>query len=113
MDIVSAIHEEYGIKISAPPPDGVWRRFRIDRFRIGIAVSIGDVGVFGCKYEGFMHVCSANGIERIDTGMKVSKTLAFEALIVDCAKGLVERGERLSPEDEDRLSLALQRLSEF
>ncbi|AXH75208.1 MAG: hypothetical protein [Caudoviricetes sp.] len=113
MTLQSTIHQLYGVRIQQPPRDGVFRQFKIDQFRRGFICSIDVVTLFGCKLDGEIYAFTGDHLECFELATKSSEKIRMERAVVECAMGLVGRGERLSREDADRLELALERLDQW
>lgn len=111
--LAQCIREVYGLNMPSPPPDGKTRNFKIDQFRIGFVVSTGDSGVFGCRYDrvGYRWAdgdYSAFQMQLPQLHGKGAATDLMERCVVECAKGLIARGERLRPKDMERLDVAVK-----
>jgi len=106
----SMIYDAYGIRIRSAPRDGVLRSFRINELHNGFLIAIDDVAVFGSVIYGERFMVRP-GEYRAYAGHQndTAKTRA-EWLIWECARSMLERGERLSRADGERLALAVQRL---
>lgn len=113
MKLQEAIKEVYGHRFGYIAPDGVFYKFKIDRFRIGFVVSIGDVGIFGCRADREAYAWNEKEVVKINLPAHEHAKIRFERLVIECARGLIQRGEILSPEDDARLELAVKRLSEI
>lgn len=107
----SAIKKIYGVRLLTRP-DGQYRHFRIDRFRIGFVLAFEDCSVFGCMADGLAYSLSGGVISEFKLKTNENQKIAFERTIVECAKGLIGRGESLSIEDEERLEIAVKRIAE-
>lgn len=105
-----AIKQTYNVRIAIPPADGVFRSFKIDQFRRGFVCCIPGVTIFGCRFDGEVFVLGAGLFDRFELATRKSKAITLERAVVDCARGLIERGERLSAADRERLQLAVERL---
>lgn len=113
MKLQEAIKEVYGHRFGYIPPDGVFYKFKIDQFRIGFVVSIGDVALFGCRADRVVYAWNEKEVVKVNLPAKEPEKIRFERIVIECAKGLIRRGEILSQEDEERLNLAVQRLDEW
>lgn len=107
------IREVYGLTIPSPPPDGKTRNFRIDRFRIGFAVSTGDSGVFGCRFDRTAYKWDGAGYKLFPMQIpplqgKRAATDLMERCVVECARGMSRQGERMTRADIERLDLAVR-----
>lgn len=112
MKLREAIRETYGNRLSAIPEDGVFRKFRIDPFRIGFVCNLGDCAFFGCRADRVVYAWNEQEVTKINLAEHNSEKIRFELYVVAIAKGLIERGDILNHEDSERLELAVQRLSD-
>ncbi|WAX22774.1 hypothetical protein MAJJADAN_00012 [Pseudomonas phage Amjad_SA] len=112
MKLQEAIRHVYGHRFGNIPPDGVFRRFRIDQFRVGFVVSVGDCALFGCRADGIVYGWNPAEVFKMNLPPFDSAKIRFERVVVECAKALIARGDALSAEDAERLELAVQRLDE-
>lgn len=108
-----AIKQVYGVSIPNPRDDGEIKHFRIDRYRTGFLLSLGDAGVFGCRYDGIGYqwvdvsydayaLPEQQGLTR-----KQMADMDMERRVIDCAIGIESKGERLSARDSERLAKAV------
>lgn len=112
MRLQEAIKEIYGKKLAAIADDGVFRKFRIDPFRLGFVCNLGDCAFFGCRADRVVYAWNEHEVTKINLAHHDSEKIKFERYVVAIAKALIERGEILSHEDSERLELAVKRLSE-
>lgn len=113
MRLQQAIEKVYGKRLGYIPDDGMFRKFRIDPFRLGFVVSVGECAIFGCRADGIMHTWNPEQLAHIKMPAHDSEKIKFERLVIACAKGLIRRGDVLSAEDGERLDLAVERLDEL
>lgn len=113
MRIQEAIRHVYGHRLGHIPPDGVFRRFRIDQFRVGFVVSVGDCALFGCRSDGIAYGWNPTEVVKMELPPFNSEKIRFERVVIECAKGLIARGDVLDAKDAERLDLAVKRLDEW
>lgn len=113
MRIQDAIKEVYGQKFGYIPPGGAFRKFRIDPFRLGFVMSLGDCAFFGCRADSVAYAWSDTELVKINLPDFESEKIRFERLVIECARGLINRGDILSPADAERLNVAVERLDEM
>lgn len=110
MTFEEAIRAQYGIKVPITAEDLKFRKFRIDELRNGFLMKMQKCGVFGSFIDGETFIWAENRITRHEQQHKENKDIRHEWLIWEAARSMLERGERLSREDGERLALAVQRL---
>jgi hypothetical protein len=108
-----AIRIHYGVKLGPTVNDGKYRAFKIDDLRNGFIIKIEDCAVFGSIIDKETIVFDGKGFSEIVKEHKDSKEIRAEWLIWEIARSMLERGERLSLEDRERLALAVKRLEEW
>jgi len=105
-----AIREHYGVRLGPSPADGKYRSFKIDDLRNGFLIEIDDMAVFGSIIDAERIVFDGKSYFSFAVEHKERKDAKQEWLIWECARSMLERGERLSRADGERLALAVQRL---
>lgn len=105
-----AIREHWGVNLPPMPEDGAMRWFKIDQLRNGFIIKIGGKAVFGSIIDGFYVVFDGDSYFEKTLTHKARKGLTYEWLVWEAARVMLERGERLSNEDGERLALAVKRL---
>jgi hypothetical protein len=110
MTFEEAIRAQYGIKVPITAEDLRMRKFRIDELRNGFLMKMQRCGVFGSFIDGETFIWTEDGMTCHAQQHKDSKEIRHEWLIWEAARSMIERGERLSREDGERLALAVQRL---
>lgn len=110
MTFEEAIRAQYGTKVPITADDLKLRKFRIDELRNGFLMKMSGSGVFGSFIDGETFIWTEKGITCHRQEHKENKEIRAEWLIWECARSMLERGERLSRADSERLALAVQRL---
>ena len=113
MKLQKAIECAYGNKLGYIAPDAVFRKFRIDPYRLGFVVNMGECAIFGCRADGIAFTWNKDEIVKLNLPTHDSERIKFERFVIECARGLIKRGEILTPEDEERLNLAVERLGDW
>lgn len=110
MNLLEAVLDCYGCRLPEIPANGRSYAFPIDQFRIGYVINLGSVSIFGCRSEGDNYYF--DGLEWHGFYSEPAKPpkQAFNRMIVECAKGLIGRGDVLDAKDSDRLKLAVQQI---
>lgn len=110
--VEQAIHAQYGVRLPPSPCDMVRRAFRIDQFRNGYLFKLPGAAYFGSLIDDECFVWEAGDWRPVDgeDQRKDNAAIRFEWLVWRIAQALVERGEKLSRDDLERLALAVQRL---
>lgn len=111
--VEQAIRNRYGVRLPTTPSDMKCRLFKIDRFHNGFLLKTPDDAIFGTKIGAEAWIYHENRIEWIAVEHKENKQIRFEWLIWHAAWSIIERGERLTLEDGERLALAVQRLEDW
>lgn len=115
MTFEQAIRNKFGKTLPQVPADYAMRKFRIDGKLDGFVIRMDDCGAFGNLATGEAYAWGDYGVESFRMGSADNKKpmrpseLAFERLIIQCAIGLIDRGEQLSDADIRRFGLAIQR----
>lgn len=110
MTTESMIFDVYGVRLRSAPRDGILRSFKIDDTHNGFLLAIDDGAVFGSIIHGDRWVIIPGYFKRYQVEHKENKEIRAEWLIWEAARSMIERGERLSAADKERLALAVQRL---
>lgn len=113
MRVDQAIFEWAGVRMLPPPGDGVMRSFRINQLRNGFVIAIEGLWAIGSIIDGEIIIFDGRKCLELEYRHKRSKKIAFEWCVWIAAHGVIERGERLSPTDGERLSLAVKRLESW
>jgi hypothetical protein len=113
MTLNQAIRDQYGIKLAPIRTEFKVHKFVIDRLRIGFAVPVEKGGLFGCVMDGLAWSVSPEGIKPVAIEVKDNEAIRLERLIWEMGRAALERGEELSEQDNERLSLAVKRLEEW
>lgn len=110
MNLIEAVLDCYGCRVPDIPADSRMRSFPIDQFRFGFLLNAGDRYVFGCWSDGDIYYF--DGEEWQWTYVQPARPIKqeFNRMIVECARGLVGRGEELNTVDAARLALAVQQV---
>lgn len=104
------IYDIYGIRLRSAPRDGILRSFKIDDLHNGFLMAIDEGAVFGSIIHGSRWVVIPGYFMHYEGKHKENKEIRAEWLIWEIARSMLERGERLSAADKERLALAVQRL---
>lgn len=110
MNLLEAVLDCYGCKLPQIPEDGRMYSFPIDQLRIGYVINLGDVFAFGCRTDGDNYYF--DGAEWRGYKSKPTRPPKQELnrMIIECARGLIDRGEVLCASDAARLKLAVQQV---
>lgn len=106
----SMIHDVYGVRLRLAPRDGILRSFKIDELHNGFLIAVDEGAVFGSVIHGERWIVVPGYFKHCIAEHKESKEIRAEWLIWEAARSTLERGERLSRVDSERLALAVQRL---
>lgn len=110
MTIEQLIMEAYGVSLRRTPADGVIRSFSINQLHNGFLIAFPDCACFGSTIYAELCVLNAQGESWHELTHKDSKDIRAEWLIWEIARSMLERGERVTGQDAERLALAVQRL---
>lgn len=110
MTLQEAIYQVYGVRLAITPTQCLQRSFKINELHNGFLMVIGKNACFGSFIYGECFVFNESGLFRHDMQLKENKEIKGEWLIWECARSMLERGERLGRQDSERLALAVQRL---
>lgn len=105
-----AIRQHYGVRLGPSPADGAYRSFKIDELRNGFLIEIDEYAIFGSIIDAERIVFDGKSYFSFTVEHKERKDTKQEWLIWEGARSMLERGERLSRADSERLALAVQRL---
>lgn len=110
MNLNAAVLDCYGCKLPQIPSDGRIYSFPIGQLQIGYVINFGDVFMFGCRSDGDNYYF--DGVEWNGYSSKAARPQKqeFNRMIIECARGLIERGELLSAYDSARLKLAVEQV---
>lgn len=111
--VEQAVRERYGIKLPPSPGDGRHRAFVIDQFRNGYLLKLSSVACYGSIIDGECFIWQNGESRKMVTGQRDSADIRNEWLVWRIAKAQVDRGEKLSVADAERLALAVQRLESW
>lgn len=107
MNLPAAVLDAYQVQLPEVPPDGRIKAFQIDQFRIGYAINLGDVFVFGCRSDGDNYYFDGAEWHGYKSEILRPQKQEFNRMIIACAKGLIARGEKLDEVDSARLRVAV------
>lgn len=109
MDLSLEIRREYGVRIGDIPNDGCMYSFKIDPFRIGFVVSLGDCAAFGCWSHRELFVVVEAGVipVRMD-GVADSSAVQSERRIIAVGRALHQKNGGLTVEENERLQQAVR-----
>lgn len=113
MNLTGTILDAYGVRIRNPPADGAFRSFKIDELHNGFVMAFDDCAVFGSIIHGERCILCDDLSCWYRSEHKASKKIQYEWLVWESARSMLERGERLSAVDRERLALAVKRLEEW
>lgn len=109
-----AVQAQYGVKLGPSAADGIFRAFRIDDFRNGYLLKVSGAACFGSVIDAECFAWGGGEWWPVDAMQhKDNAAIRLEWLVWRIAKAQVERGEKLSSEDAERLKLAVQRLESW
>lgn len=109
----SMIHDVYGVRLRLAPRDGILRSFKIDELHNGFLIAVDEGAVFGSVIYGDRWIVVPGYFKHCVVEHKENKEIRAEWLIWEAARSMLERGERLSRVDGERLALAVQRLESW
>lgn len=110
MNLCAAVFNCYGCKLPAIPEDGVLYSFPIDQLRIGYVINLGGVSMFGCRADGDNYYFDGTSWHGYRSEPARPAKQELNRMIIECARGLIERGEVLGATDSARLKLAVQQV---
>lgn len=110
VSVEHAIRARYGAHIPSTAADATFRCFRIDRLNNGFVMKAEKSAIFGTIIGGEAWIWRPDRIDWIGYKHKDNKDIRFEWMIWEGARSSLERNERLSREDGERLALAVKRL---
>lgn len=110
MNLQEAIYQQYGVRVPLGIADGRHLTFKIDQLRNGFVLRLGVCACFGSIIDGESIIFDGERYWERKVEHKENKEIRHEWLIWEGARSALERGERLSRADSERLALAVQRL---
>lgn len=110
MNLQEAVLDCYGCRLPEIPSNGRMYSFPIDQLRIGYAISLGDVYAFGCRSDGDNYYFDGTEWNGFHSEVLRPPKQEFNRMIIECARGLIERGDKLDAKDSARLKLAVQQV---
>ncbi len=110
MSLQHAVSEWCGKMIQLPPRDGAIKWFKIDQLRNGFIIAFDSCAVFGSVIDAEAISYDGENYWQHRLTHKDNKKIRYEWMIWEMARVMLERGERLSEEDSQRLALAVRRL---
>lgn len=110
VNLIAAVFDCYGVRLPQIPGDGKMYSFPVDQLRIGFVVSFGDVHAFGCQSDGDNYYFDGECWDWFYSKPAAPTKQGFNRMIIECARGLIDRGDVLGPEDSARLKLAVQQV---
>jgi hypothetical protein len=110
VNLYAAVFDCYGCKIPAIPEDGVLYSFPIDRLRIGYVINLGNVSMFGCRADGDNYYFDGESWHGYYSEPAKPAKQELNRMVIECARGLLGRGEVLDIADSARLKLAVQQV---
>jgi hypothetical protein len=110
VNLQAAVLDAYGVRLPEIAADGRMKAFPIDQFRIGFVLSFGDVYVFGCRTDGDIYYFDGQEWHGFEVEVLRPPKQEFNRMVIECAKGLIARGEVLNAVDAARLKLAVEQV---
>ncbi len=110
LNLQEAVLDCYGCRLPEIPDNGKMYSFQIDQLRIGYVINLGDVFVFGCRSDGDNYYFRGDYWQGYKTAPNRPPKQELNRMIIECARGLIERGDKLDPKDSARLKLAVQQV---
>jgi hypothetical protein len=110
MNPESMIFDVYGVRLRLAPRDGILRGFKINELHNGFLIAVDEGAIFGSIIHADRWIVVPGYFKRYGVEHKENKEIRREWLIWEAARSALERGERLSRVDGERLALAVQRL---
>jgi hypothetical protein len=110
VNLNAAVLDCYGCKLPEIPNNGRMYTFPIGQLKLGYVINLGEVFVFGCRTDGDNYYF--DGVEwhgYVSVPARPTKQ-EFNRMIIECARGLIIRGEVLCATDAARLKLAVQQV---
>lgn len=109
--VEKAVLAQYGVRLGPSQDDGKYRLFRIDQFRNGYLIKLPDAACFGSVIAGECFAWEGGEWWPVKAGRhNKNMPIEHEWRIWRIAQAMIERGEKLSRDDLERLALAVQRL---
>lgn len=110
VNLNAAVLDCYGCRLPQIPDDGRMYSFPIDQLRIGYVINLGDVFIFGCRSDGDNYYFDGTEWDGFQSKPARPPKQEFNRMIIECARGLIARGEILDAVDSARLKLAVQQV---
>lgn len=110
MNLQAAVMDCYGRNIPGVPADGCMRTFAIDQFRIGFLISIGECHAFGCWSDGDIYYFDGAEWHGLVVEPRRPPKQELNRMIIRCARGLIECGEKLNEADMQTLKSAVRQV---
>ena len=110
MNLNAAVFDCYGCKLPEIPADGRLYTFPIGQLKLGYVISLGDLFAFGCMAEGDNYYFDGKQWLGFESTPARPAKQELNRMIIECARGLIARGEVLCAEDSARLKLAVQQV---
>lgn len=110
MNLNAAVLDCYGCKLPQIPDDGRMYTFPIGQLRLGYVINLGDVFVFGCRTDGDNYYFDGEQWRGYTSTPARPPKQELNRMIIECARGLIARGEVLGAYDSARLKLAVQQV---
>lgn len=119
MTFEKAIYRRYGLTFPLIPDDGLMCSFDLGKLAGGFAIKYKGVGAFGDFLRGEIYAFDGGEVTEINCGEDIDpwhkrptpSEFLLEKTIIECAKGLIDRGDELSILDLNRFALAISRMS--
>lgn len=113
MNPESMIFDVYGVRLRLAPRDGILRSFKINELHNGFLIAVDEGAIFGSIIHADRWIVVPGYFKHYEAEHKESAKIRAEWLIWECASSMLERGERLTTGDRERLALAVRRLEEW
>jgi hypothetical protein len=110
VNLNAAIMECYGCKLPEIPGDGKMYTFPIGQLKLGYVINFGDISVFGCRSDGDNYYFRGDYWQGYNSMPARPAKQELNRMIIECARGLIARGEVLCAADSVRLKLAVQQV---
>lgn len=110
VNLSEAVLDCYGCRLPGIPGNGRMYSFPIDQLRIGYVINFGDVFAFGCRTDGDNYYFDGAEWHGYESTPNKPPKQEFNRMIIECARGLINRGEVLDAKDLARLRVAVQQV---
>lgn len=110
VNLREAVLDCYGCRLPEIPANGRMYSFPIDKLRIGYVMSFGDVFIFGCRADGDNYYFRGDYWQGWKSTPNKPPKQEFNRMIIECARGLIGRGDVLEAKDLARLKVAVQQV---